>query len=192
MRNLLRLWLRWVMDGLRRASGKNMWNDYYRVRDDPRAYADEHTGDPDGVLVVDDAGSLHKNVKTLRTQVICPRPRGVVESCRLDDLGSGHVPAASRRRTLPVTAADLRAKHSGAQLISWQSTAKSTRLRDGSVAGKPWIPEQATAALPSASRITSPGPSRGPLARRIPTPTPAGDHEIADYLRSAPTETSDD
>ncbi|WP_143861341.1 hypothetical protein [Nocardia amikacinitolerans] len=180
-----------MMDWPWRASSKTMWNDYYRVRDALRAYADEHLGDPDDVLVVDEAGSFYKNVKIPRAQHICPRQGGVVERCRLDDLGNGHVPAASRRRTAPVAAADYHATDIGAQCISRLSTSKSARLRVGSVAGEPWIPERATVAPPSAPR-TSPGPSRGSGTRRVLTPTLAGDHEIANSPRSAPTETSAD
>jgi SRSO17 transposase len=69
-------------DGMQRLLNKAAW-DVDGVRDDVRAYAVEHLGDPDGVLVVDETGFLKKGVKSAGVQRQYSGAAGRIENCQL-------------------------------------------------------------------------------------------------------------
>jgi SRSO17 transposase len=69
-------------DGMRRLLNAAAW-DTDGVRDDLRAYAVEHLGDPDGVLVVDETGFLTKGTKSAGVQRQYSGTAGRIENCRL-------------------------------------------------------------------------------------------------------------
>jgi SRSO17 transposase len=69
-------------DGMQRLLNKAAW-DADGVRDDLRAYAVEHLGDPDGVLVVDETGFLKKGVKSAGVQRQYSGTAGRIENCQL-------------------------------------------------------------------------------------------------------------
>jgi SRSO17 transposase len=53
------------------------------VRDDVRAYAVEHLGERDGVLVVDETGFLKKGTKSAGVQRQYSGTAGRIENCQL-------------------------------------------------------------------------------------------------------------
>jgi SRSO17 transposase len=69
-------------DGMGRLLNKAAW-DADGVREDLRAYAVEHLGDPDGVLVVDETGFLKKGVKSAGVQRQYSGTAGRIENCQL-------------------------------------------------------------------------------------------------------------
>lgn len=69
-------------DGMQRLLNMAAW-DADGVRDDVRAYAVEHLGDPDGVLVVDETGFLKKGVKSAGVQRQYSGTAGRIENCQL-------------------------------------------------------------------------------------------------------------
>jgi SRSO17 transposase len=69
-------------DGMQRLLNAAAW-DVDGVRDDVRAYAVEHLGDPDGVLVVDETGFLKKGVKSAGVQRQYSGTAGRIENCQL-------------------------------------------------------------------------------------------------------------
>ncbi|MCX4098589.1 IS701 family transposase [Nocardia sp. alder85J] len=69
-------------DGMQRLLNKAAW-DVDGVRDDVRAYAVEHLGDRDGVLVVDETGFLKKGVKSAGVQRQYSGTAGRIENCQL-------------------------------------------------------------------------------------------------------------
>lgn len=69
-------------DGMQRLLNMAAW-DADGVRDDVRAYAVEHLGDPDGVLVVDETGFLKKGVKSVGVQRQYSGTAGRIENCQL-------------------------------------------------------------------------------------------------------------
>ncbi len=69
-------------NGMQRLLNKAAW-DVDGVRDDARAYAVEHFGDADGVLVVDETGFLKKRVKSVGVQRQYSGTAGRVENCQL-------------------------------------------------------------------------------------------------------------
>ncbi|WP_054816433.1 IS701 family transposase [Nocardia arizonensis] len=83
-------------DGMQRLLHAAAW-DADGVRDDVRAYAVEHLGDPDGVLVVDETGFLKKGVKSAGVQRQYSGTAGRIENCQL---GVFCAYTGSRGRTL--------------------------------------------------------------------------------------------
>jgi SRSO17 transposase len=69
-------------DGMQRLLNAAAW-DTDGVRDDLRAYALEHLGDPDGVLVVDETGFLKKGTKSAGVQRQYSGTGGRIENCQL-------------------------------------------------------------------------------------------------------------
>ncbi|MRH92314.1 IS701 family transposase [Nocardia sp. SYP-A9097] len=69
-------------NGMQRLLNKAAW-DVDGVRDDARAYAVEHLGDADGVLVVDETGFLKKGVKSAGVQRQYSGTAGRIENCQL-------------------------------------------------------------------------------------------------------------
>ncbi len=69
-------------NGMQRLLNKAAW-DVDGVRDEVRAYAVEHLGDVDGVLVVDETGFLKKGVKSAGVQRQYSGTAGRVENCQL-------------------------------------------------------------------------------------------------------------
>ncbi|WP_435831821.1 IS701 family transposase [Nocardia salmonicida] len=69
-------------NGMQRLLNKAAW-DVDGVRDDARAYAVEHLGDADGVLVVDETGFLKKGLKSVGVQRQYSGTAGRVENCQL-------------------------------------------------------------------------------------------------------------
>lgn len=69
-------------DGMQRLLHAAAW-DVDGVRDDVRAYAVEHLGDPDGVLVVDETGFLKKGTKSAGVQRQYSGTAGRIENCQL-------------------------------------------------------------------------------------------------------------
>jgi SRSO17 transposase len=69
-------------DGMQRLLNHAAW-DASGVRDDVRAYAVEHLGDPDGVLVVDETGFIKKGVKSAGVQRQYSGTAGRIENCQL-------------------------------------------------------------------------------------------------------------
>ncbi|WSV86978.1 IS701 family transposase [Nocardia sp. NBC_01009] len=69
-------------DGMQRLLNRAAW-DVGGVRDDVRAYAVEHLGDRDGVLVVDETGFLKKGVKSVGVQRQYSGTAGRIENCQL-------------------------------------------------------------------------------------------------------------
>ncbi|MGY1901277.1 IS701 family transposase [Nocardia gipuzkoensis] len=68
--------------GMQRLLNAAAW-DVDGVRDDARAYAVEHLGDRDGVLVVDETGFLKKGVKSAGVQRQYSGTAGRIENCQL-------------------------------------------------------------------------------------------------------------
>ncbi|MCX4091609.1 IS701 family transposase [Nocardia sp. alder85J] len=68
--------------GMQRLLNAAAW-DVDGVRDDARAYAVEHLGDVDGVLVVDETGFLKKGVKSAGVQRQYSGTAGRIENCQL-------------------------------------------------------------------------------------------------------------
>ncbi len=100
----------------------------------------------------------------------------------------GYVVAVPRSQTIPVTAGRTRADYLVAQAPpeAWK------RLSCGDGAKGPRMFDWAVASLPVYEWTTDPGWSRWLLARRALTPNRKGELEIAYYMCSAPTGTSDD
>jgi SRSO17 transposase len=69
-------------DGMQRLLNAAMW-DADGVRDDVRAYAVEHLGERDGVLVVDETGFLKKGTKSAGVQRQYSGTAGRIENCQL-------------------------------------------------------------------------------------------------------------
>lgn len=69
-------------DGMQRLLNRASWG-ADGVRDDVRAYAVEHLGDADGVLVVDETGFLKKGVKSAGVQRQYSGTAGRIENCQL-------------------------------------------------------------------------------------------------------------
>ncbi|NNH73218.1 IS701 family transposase [Nocardia uniformis] len=69
-------------DGMQRLLNKAAW-DVAGVRDDVLAYAVEHLGDPNGVLVVDETGFLKKGTKSAGVQRQYSGTAGRIENCQL-------------------------------------------------------------------------------------------------------------
>ncbi|BAW09258.1 transposase [Nocardia seriolae] len=69
-------------NGMQRLLNKAAW-DVDGVRDEARAYAVEHLGDPGGVLVVDETGFLKKVLKSAGVQRQYSGTAGRVENCQL-------------------------------------------------------------------------------------------------------------
>ena len=69
-------------NGMQRLLNKAAW-DVEGVRDEVRAYAVEHLGDVDGVLVVDETGFLKKGVKSAGVQRQYSGTAGRIENCQL-------------------------------------------------------------------------------------------------------------
>ncbi|MEV0713037.1 IS701 family transposase, partial [Nocardia aurea] len=69
-------------NGMQRLLNAAAW-DVEGVRDDVRAYAVEHLGDPEGVLVVDETGFLKKGTKSAGVQRQYSGTAGRVENCQL-------------------------------------------------------------------------------------------------------------
>ncbi|MFD9614890.1 IS701 family transposase [Streptomyces sp. NPDC059083] len=68
--------------GMQRLLNAAAW-DVDGVRDDVRAYAVQHLGDPDGVLVVDETGFLKKGTKSAGVQRQYSGTAGRIENCQL-------------------------------------------------------------------------------------------------------------
>jgi SRSO17 transposase len=83
-------------DGMQRLLNAAMW-DADGVRDDVRAYAVEHLGERDGVLVVDETGFLKKGTKSAGVQRQYSGTAGRIENCQL---GVFLAYATSKGRTL--------------------------------------------------------------------------------------------
>ena len=69
-------------DGMQRLLNAATW-DADGVRDDVRAYAVEHLGEPDGVLIVDETGFLKKGIKSAGVQRQYSGTAGRIENCQL-------------------------------------------------------------------------------------------------------------
>lgn len=69
-------------DGMQRLLNSASW-DVDGVRDDLRAYAVEHLGRPDGVLIVDETGFLKKGIKSAGVQRQYSGTAGRIENCQL-------------------------------------------------------------------------------------------------------------
>ena len=69
-------------DGMQRLLNAAAW-DVDGVRDDVRAYAVEHLGERDGVLVVDETGFLKKGTKSAGVQRQYSGTAGRIENCQL-------------------------------------------------------------------------------------------------------------
>ena len=69
-------------DGMQRLLNSASW-DTDAVRDDARAYAVQHLGHPDGVLVVDETGFLKKGTKSAGVQRQYSGTAGRIENCQL-------------------------------------------------------------------------------------------------------------
>jgi SRSO17 transposase len=69
-------------DGMQRLLNAAAW-DADGVRDDVRAYAVEHLGDRDGVLVVDETGFLKKGTRSAGVQRQYSGTAGRIENCQL-------------------------------------------------------------------------------------------------------------
>lgn len=69
-------------DGMQRLLNAAVW-DTDGVRDDVRAYAVEHLGERDGVLVVDETGFLKKGTKSAGVQRQYSGTAGRIENCQL-------------------------------------------------------------------------------------------------------------
>ena len=69
-------------DGMQRLLNSAHW-DADGVRDDLRAYAVEHLGEPGGVLIVDETGFLKKGVKSAGVQRQYSGTAGRIENCQL-------------------------------------------------------------------------------------------------------------
>lgn len=69
-------------DGMQRLLNAAAW-DTDGVRDDVRAYAVEHLGDRDGVLVVDETGFLKKGTRSAGVQRQYSGIAGRIENCQL-------------------------------------------------------------------------------------------------------------
>ncbi len=69
-------------NGMQRLLKKAAW-DVDGVRDEARAYAVEHLGDADGVLVVDETGFLKKGTKSAGVQRQYSGTAGRIENCQL-------------------------------------------------------------------------------------------------------------
>ncbi|OXM72240.1 IS701 family transposase [Amycolatopsis sp. KNN50.9b] len=69
-------------DGMQRLLNAAAW-DADGVRDDVRAFAVEHLGAPDGVLVVDETGFLKKGTKSAGVQRQYSGTAGRIENCQL-------------------------------------------------------------------------------------------------------------
>lgn len=69
-------------DGMQRLLNAAAW-DADGVRDEVRAYAVEHLGDPGGVLVVDETGFLKKGTKSAGVQRQYSGTAGRIENCQL-------------------------------------------------------------------------------------------------------------
>jgi SRSO17 transposase len=68
--------------GVQHLLGRADW-DADAVRDDLRAYALEHLGDPDGVLIVDETGFLKKGAKSVGVQRQYSGTAGRIENCQV-------------------------------------------------------------------------------------------------------------
>lgn len=69
-------------DGMQRLLNAANW-DADGVRDDVRAYAVEHLGEPGGVLIVDETGFLKKGLKSAGVQRQYSGTAGRIENCQL-------------------------------------------------------------------------------------------------------------
>ncbi len=69
-------------DGMQRLLNAAAW-DAEAVRDDLRAYAVEHLGDPGGVLILDETGFLKKGTKSVGVQRQYSGTAGRIENCQL-------------------------------------------------------------------------------------------------------------
>jgi SRSO17 transposase len=83
-------------DGMQRLLNAAAW-DADGIRDDVRAYAVEHLGDRDGVLVVDETGFLKKGTRSAGVQRQYSGTAGRIENCQL---GVFLAYATSKGRTL--------------------------------------------------------------------------------------------
>jgi len=69
-------------DGMQHLLGRAVW-DADALRDDVRAYATEHLGDPEAVLVVDETGDLKKGTTTVGVQRQYTGTAGRVENAQV-------------------------------------------------------------------------------------------------------------
>src|SRR3712207_1733223 len=78
-------------DGMQDVLSRVHW-DADAVRDDLRAYAVEHLGDPEAVLVLDETGFLKKGDKSVGVQRPYSGTAGRIETCRSESFSP--MPAA--------------------------------------------------------------------------------------------------
>ncbi|MEV6386740.1 hypothetical protein [Nocardia xishanensis] len=168
--------------------GKTVRYDY-GLRDDLRAYVNQHPGDPDGVLVVNETGSCKHDTKSPGGQ---RRSSGFalvrVEPGRLGVLRSEGAAAATRSPFASMTTGGTCREHVAAQ----KSSETSTCLGRGFGSERPRMLDSAVTPPPTGSWSAPGGWDRERLARRPLTPNVDGECEIGPHLRCTPIRTSDD
>lgn len=177
-----------MMDGTHRLLGKTVRYDY-GLRDDLRAYVNEHPGDPDGVLVVDETGSCKNDTKSPGGQ---RRSSGIalmrVEPGRLGVLRTEGAAAATRSPFASMTTGGIFCDHVAAQ----KSSQTSTWLGRGFGSERPRMLDSAVTPPPTGPWSAPGGWDRERLARRPLTLNIDGECELASGLRCTPIRTSDD